>query len=144
MQRCFVDVFLVVVGVVFSFWATEVFLICFVFVFAFVSLISSCWRGIVCFPFGQLEILCVGTTRPMWVLVLVCRYPESAEMTHASSVLSDDGRGWPIMSTGDSRPEDVSVYNKYSGEWFVFIVLLLVVGGGAQAAFTVLGSFGVV
>ena len=30
------------------------------------------------------------------------------------------------MSTGDSRPEDVSVYNKYSGEWFVFIVLLLV------------------
>ena len=80
----------------------------------------------------------------MWVLVLVCRYPESAEMTHASSVLSDDGRGWPIMSTGDSRPEDVSVYNKYSGEWSVFIVLLLVVGGGAQAAFTVLGSFGVV
>ena len=48
------------------------------------------------------------------------RYPESAEMTHASSVLSDDGRGWPIMSTGDSRPEDVSVYNKYSGACFVF------------------------
>jgi len=48
------------------------------------------------------------------------RYPESAEMTHASSVLSDDGRGWPIMSTGDSRPEDVSVYNKYSGACCVF------------------------
>ena len=53
-------------------------------------------------------------------LVWSGRYPESAEMTHASSVLSDDGRGWPIMSTGDSRPEDVSVYNKYSGACCVF------------------------
>jgi hypothetical protein len=42
-------------------------------------------------------------------------YPPSAEMTHSSSILSDDSRGWPIMSTGDSKPNEVSEYNKYSG-----------------------------
>ena len=42
-------------------------------------------------------------------------YPDSAEFSHATSVISDDGRGWPIMSTGDDKPGVLSEYDKYSG-----------------------------
>ena len=42
-------------------------------------------------------------------------YPDSAELTHATSSISDDGRGWPIMSTGDEKPGILSDYDKYSG-----------------------------
>ena len=49
------------------------------------------------------------------LLLLQLLYPESAEVTHATSSITDDGRGWPIMSTGDNRPNVKSVYNHYSG-----------------------------
>lgn len=42
-------------------------------------------------------------------------YPDSAELTHSTSKISDDGRGWPIMSTGDEKPGVLSDYDRYSG-----------------------------